>query len=348
MEDSLSANTLIINRNESINDYNINHLLENAKSAIFGAIELHNKPIFPCRYEIAIVLTINAWELAMKAYIHKYLPEHKMFDEEGKSKPFEKCVSLIHHHLGNDFLLIKESIERLYQYRCNIIHYYGTDIEGALYLLLRPNIISFSDFFKKFFEIDLAEEANLIILPIGFKRIISPLDFLSDKSANGNEYVRGFIADIKKSAQTLADNGFEDGLLCNYGMYIEKEYKISNADIVVGVTQDKEKAAYSVGFNKKFTISSDPQAQSLRLDEESIYRDYFNMTHADFTARAKKEIDGFREGKKFMTILKNIRLNEGCYRKRCLDVIPRRQSIYKPFYSELALQILKEEYEKPT
>ncbi len=332
-----------------INDVIIKHLLENSKSAIFGAVELHNKPVFPCRYEIAIILTINAWELAMKAYILKYLPEHKLLDEDGKSRPFDKCISLIERQIGKDFLPVKESVENLYKYRCDIIHYYGTGIEAILYSLLRPNILFFSDFFKKFFDIDLAEEANLIILPIGFKRIISPLDFLSEKSVDGNEFVKALIDNIKKSAQNLIDNGFEDGLVCNYSMYIEKEHKIAHADIIVGVTQDNEKAAFNVGFNKKMRLTNDASAQAIRLDEESVFRDYFNMTYTFFLDRAKKEIEGFKMGgKKFNDILNKIKKDENCFRKRCLDINPRPKSIYKPYYSELALDRLKEEYKTTT
>ena len=44
-------------------------LLENSKSAIIGSVELHNKPVFNCRYEICTILTINGWELLLKAYI---------------------------------------------------------------------------------------------------------------------------------------------------------------------------------------------------------------------------------------------------------------------------------------
>ena len=346
MYDALGIKALPAIPEEIIDDFKIDHLLKNAKSAILGAIELHNKPIFPCRYEVSIILTINAWELAMKAYILKYLPEHKLMDKYGKSKPFEECISLIFHYLANDFLIIKESLENLYKYRCDIIHYYGTDIEAMLYSLLRPNIISFSEFIKKYFEIDLSEEANLIILPIGFKRIISPIDFLSEKSMEGNEFVKGLIENIKKSAKTLTDNGFEDGLLCNYKMHIEKEHNIKNSDIIVGVTQDKEKASFEVGFSKKMRLTNDVNAQAIRLDEESIFRDYFNITYNDLRAKARKEIGNFREGRNFNTILSKIKQDESCFKKRCLDINPTPKSTWKPYFSELAFTRLKERYEK--
>jgi len=333
---------------EQENDILIKQLLENAKAAIFGAVELHNKPIFPCRYEVSIILTINAWEMATKAFILRHYPGTNIFEDDGKTKPFDKCVSFITHQLGKEFLPTQESIELLYKYRCEIIHFLGQGIEAILYSLLRPNILFFSDFLKKYFEIDLSDEANLIILPIGFKRIISPIDFLNEKSLEGNAFVRSLIDSIKKSAQALADSGFEDGVLCNYKMHIEKEHNIKNADIIVGVTQDKEKATFDVDFNKKMRLTSDTNAQVIRLDEESIFRDHFFMTYTVLLERAKKEIEGFKLGQKFNKLLIKIKNDENLFRKRCLDINPRPKSIYKPYYSELAIEFLKKEWGEAT
>ena len=44
-------------------------LLRNSKTAMFAAIEIHNKPVFTYRYEVTTMLVINAWELLLKAYI---------------------------------------------------------------------------------------------------------------------------------------------------------------------------------------------------------------------------------------------------------------------------------------
>jgi hypothetical protein len=41
-------------------------LVENSISAMFGAIEIHNKPIFSYRYETSVILFINARELLLK------------------------------------------------------------------------------------------------------------------------------------------------------------------------------------------------------------------------------------------------------------------------------------------
>ena len=49
------------------------NLLKNSIAAYFAAVEIHNKPNIPYRYETITLLMMNAWELALKAYIRKYI-----------------------------------------------------------------------------------------------------------------------------------------------------------------------------------------------------------------------------------------------------------------------------------
>ena len=44
-------------------------LLDSSQAALFAGIEIHNKPHIAYRYPTAVILIINAWELALKAYI---------------------------------------------------------------------------------------------------------------------------------------------------------------------------------------------------------------------------------------------------------------------------------------
>ena len=163
-----------------INTLDISELLGNSKAAIIAAIEIHNKPIFTYRYEVCILLTINAWELLLKAYISKYLPQVNLFDKEGKTKPFTECLACVVSNLGNDFKISKESIEILYEYRNSIAHFFPKDLELILYSILRPNIVLYNDFMQHAFGFDLSQEVNLVLLPISFQKPFSPIDFLTN------------------------------------------------------------------------------------------------------------------------------------------------------------------------
>lgn len=325
----------------------ITRLLENSKAAIMGAVELHNKPVFPYRYEISVILTINAWELALKAFILKYQPEVKVVDED-KSKEFLNCIGCVMRKLGRDFMPQKENLELVYKYRCDIIHFYGQGVELILYSLLRPNIIYFSEFLKVHFEIDLSEEANLIILPIGFKRIVSPIDFLSETIVEGNDTVKDFIKSIAKSAKELEDNGFSDGLISNYAVSLERVDKVKNADIVLGLTNDPTQASIHLAkLIKKGSFTFDKNAPSLRIDEESVFKEVFTLPYKDFLQKLKEEIPGFRENQKNMRVIaEQIKTDPNCFRLRYLDVIPHAKSTKKPYYSQAAIDKAIELFKK--
>lgn len=319
----------------------IKKLIENSKAAIMGVVELHNKPIFPYRYEISVILTINAWELAMKAYLMTYKPDVKVVDGDW-SKEFLNCVNSVGEHLGKDFLPQKESIELLYKYRCDTIHFYGEGIELILYSLLRPNILHFADFLLNHFSIDLSSEANLIILPIGFKRFVSPIDFLAKHESEGSEPIKDFIKSIKASAKNLEDNGFQDGLLINYSMAVESVNRVKNADIVAGISRDGFSSTISV--NKPTTIggfTTDSNAPKVQIQETSLYDEKFNLTTEMLNKRLRAEIKGVKFGKEYNAIIKEIKENINLFKWRYLDTSPTPKGSRKPYYSEEGLEEIK-------
>src|ERR1700690_1799047 len=104
-------------------------LLGNAKSAMFAAIEIHNKPIFPYRYEVCTLLVVNAWELALKAYIAKKVKSVRLIKKDGTAKPFVECIACVSSELGKTFDPIRYNLEILYDYRNNIAHFYSEDMD---------------------------------------------------------------------------------------------------------------------------------------------------------------------------------------------------------------------------
>jgi hypothetical protein len=124
-------------------------LFENSKSAIISCVELHNKPRFEYRYEIVIILSINAWGLLLNAYINENHSEVKLICRDGLTKPFEKCVKFVSSQKGKIFRVVEENLMKIYEYRNNIIHFYKDPIDEFLYFLLYKNILCrnlYSDF----------------------------------------------------------------------------------------------------------------------------------------------------------------------------------------------------------
>ena len=100
------------------------NLAKSSNSAIMAAIEIHNKQQISYRYEIVVLLIINAWELLLKAYIYKELKNVKLFNADGTTKPFIDCVNCVFGNLGKKYFPTKENIQLLYQYRNKIAHFY--------------------------------------------------------------------------------------------------------------------------------------------------------------------------------------------------------------------------------
>jgi hypothetical protein len=185
-------------------------LLGNAKAAMFAGVEIHNKPIFQYRYEVCTLLVINAWELALKAYIHKELKSVNLIRKDGTTKPFLECVACVSSALGRAFEPIRHNLEILYEYRNRVAHFYPDDLEVVVLGLLKASVLFFCEFMEAQFGEKLYEEANLILLPIGFTRPMSPLDFISERSAANNcsGEVKAFLQFIRKSSESRGEKGF--------------------------------------------------------------------------------------------------------------------------------------------
>ena len=328
-------------KSEQSNDSVSDKLIKNSIAAIMGAIELHNKPMFSYRYEITIILTINAWELALKSYLLKFRREIKVI-EDGRSKEFPNCVNSVYEHIGKDFMIAKESIDLIYKYRCDVIHFYNEDIDIILYSLLRPNILLFFNFVHTYFKIDLSNQENLIILPIGFKEFLSPLEVISQTINKGEGVVTEFAKSVLNSAKKLSENGIPDGLLCNCKVYLESVNNIKHADFIIGITKDPEQAQFQVNKMVKLaTFTNDDNAPKYKIDEESLFKSKFIINHYKFIQTLRDEIPGFKETAINKKIIQNeIKTDANCFKERYLD-LSNPKSGKKGFYSETAINKAK-------
>ena len=93
----------------------LNNLIKNSISAYYAAIEIHNKPQISYRYETVTLLIINAWELALKAYMRKYVKNRSIFTKDNHTISIDKTLSYVSEHLNKikprSFTAIKKNIE---------------------------------------------------------------------------------------------------------------------------------------------------------------------------------------------------------------------------------------------
>ncbi|WP_396178699.1 DUF3644 domain-containing protein [Flavobacterium sp.] len=281
-------------------------LIENSKSAIIASIEIHNKPVFSYRYEVTTILVINAWELLLKAYIVENHKEVKIINKDGLSKPFEECLAFVSSQLGKDFRAIEENLQKIYEYRCHIIHFYKDNIDSILYSLIHKSIQFYDEFIKKFFNIDLAELTNLIILPIGFKPFASPVDFLSSDSdlSKSSNSVKEFIKSIVKSTENLEIEGVQESILTGFRIAVINENRITNADIIAGITNNSEASKLSItNVLSGMQFSRDSDAKKVNIEEETLFKTMYTLKYQDVVDKSKLIFTDFKKNANFNKIM---------------------------------------------
>lgn len=217
-------------------------LVKNSISAMFSAIEIHNKPAIKYRYEVVVLLILNSWELLLKSYLYKYHKDIKLFQKDGTTKPFENCLNITNTKIGRDFNLATENLKTLYVYRNRIAHFYVQELDFIIYSLIAKSITFYSEFLIAHFRIDISETSDLMLLPIGFKRPVSPQDYISNSSSNQNasKEVKEFIKTIMNASRRLNAVGIDEPIFVDFKMNLINVNKTTNADIVAGIDNAKE------------------------------------------------------------------------------------------------------------
>lgn len=322
-------------------------LLLNSKSAILAAIEIHNKPLFPYRYEVSVLLVINAWELLLKAYIYKFLKGVRLFLRDGMTKPFRDCVSCVANNLGKEFQAMEESLSLLYKYRNSVAHFYSENLDLVLYSLLKANVAFYVEFINNHFHLDLSKETNLILLPIGFSKPYSPIDFLYNNSSlvSAPEEVRNFIQGIVESSQRLQAAGIEDSILVEFKMSLVNEKRIKNADLVAAINNTETQSNVIAIQNSldNIRITTNPNAKEYRVSEDDLYGKVFTETHAVVVDEARRRFTDFLQNKKFNGLMAQFREDKTLFRPRYLDPT-NPKSLKKDFYSKGVYDELAKHY----
>lgn len=234
-------------------------LVNNSISGMYSAIEIHNKPRIRFRYEIVVLLILNSWELLIKGYLYKYHKNIKLLQKDSTSKPFENCLNIVSQKIGKEFNPILENLGVLYGYRNQVAHYYIQDLDPVIFSLISKSIIFYSDFIKKYFKIDLSAQTDLILLPIGFKRPLSPIDYISSTSINENssKEIKEFLSTIIDATKRLNDVNIADTIFVDFRISLMNVNRITNADLVAGIDNSQTNPVlFSVNKNPKNVVLS--------------------------------------------------------------------------------------------
>ena len=318
------------------------HLVRNANQCLLAAIEIHNKPLFPYRYEVVSILLVNAWELLLKAHILRYSPKVKLVREDGTTKPFPECLAHVSSQLGNQMPELKDNIEVLYQYRNEYIHYYAKGIDVLLFGVVHKSVQLYHLFVSEFFGRSALPRGDFVILPIGFRKPVSPIDFLTNESALSESppAVKTLIADIIARTDRLLSEGVEETIFVPYAVATINENRVKNADIVAAISSDQN---VSITVKHEMHFTDNPSAKEVRIAEDSLYHDVFRHRYADVVSHCMEVIPGFKKNRRFNEVMKRLKEDPSLHRARLLDP-DKPTGVKKDFYSDQMLDAIQKEY----
>lgn len=323
------------------------NLVKNSIAAYFAAIEIHNKPNISYRYETVALLMLNAWELALKAYVRKYIKQRSIFTADGHTIPLDKALDYVTEHINgkrkNSFTAIQKNILKIEEYRNSITHFYCDELEPYIFMLSARSALNYVEFIKNYFKKDIMADEGLFILPLGFKLPFRPEDFLSKNVAKyaASVEAQDFINGIVSVISDLKEDGIEDSIVLGFDIYLESVKKATNSDILAAITS-KDEATVSFARIQKVQISGDA-SQVVNLSDEE-FRARWKYTHAELVDWCKENINGFKQDRKFNAAKEAITDDISCVYDRKLDS-RNNKSASKKFYTDLAFERIKEYYE---
>ncbi len=325
----------------------MHNLIKNSISAYFAAVEIHNKPNIEYRYETVTLLINNSWELALKAYVRKYVKERSIFTKDGHTITINKALEYVTEDINQkktgSFEAVKKNIELIEKYRNEVAHFYSDNMEPYIFMLVAKSALNYVEFMKMYFDKDIMAEEGLFIMPLGFKLPFKPEDFLSDKGANyiSSEESKEFIKSIVTVIRELDAEGIEDSVVLGFDIYFESIKKISNSDIVAAITS-VEDAEVIFGKVQQARFSDDPGGAVYNLSDDE-FRRIWKYSFNNLRDWCKANIPDFKQSKLFYEIKKEA---EGkiqyAFRRRLDNHNPKSPSKY--FYTDKCLEFIKEQY----
>jgi len=211
-----------------------------------GAIEIYNKPRFDYRDEVFVLLVINAWELLLKALISK--SKQSIYYKKRRSQPYRtlSCADTIKKATTTAYWPkeiqakpVVQNINMLTEYRDKAVHFYNApDFGKVIYLLAQTSIINFRDVMQAVFRVDLGDEINWALLPLGINPPISPIAYLKERpsASSGKPEVEQFLKRLQETTKELEADGINtDRLLTVFEVSLRSVKKIEQSDITVGI-----------------------------------------------------------------------------------------------------------------
>ena len=129
----------------------------------------------------------------------------------------------------------------LVTYRNNTIHFYNQPgFSVIIYGLSQTSIINYRDLMCLIFNIDIADEMTLSLLPLSFGDQPDPIEFLQKSKSNPpkNKAVAQFLKEVSQATMELESKNIDTSrFLTVFSVTLKSVKKVSSADVVVAVKE---------------------------------------------------------------------------------------------------------------
>lgn len=260
-------------------------LRDNSKAAMLAAIEIYNKPQIEYRDECFLILLVNAWELLLKAVLSKnkqriFYPKER--DELYRTLSIQDALNKVRNFFPPDIQYdpVAQNINMLVTYRNNAVHFYNQrGFSVIIYGLAQTSIINYRDLMLSIFDIDIANEMTISLLPLSFGSQPDPIEFLQQSKANPpkNKAVAQFLRELSQVTRYLEARKLDTSrFLTVFTVTLKSVKKVSSADVIVAV--------------KDLPDDSDPLIIERRVDPNVSHP----MRRKDIIDKIGDELNGIR------------------------------------------------------
>jgi hypothetical protein len=291
--------------------------VEKATAAMTSAVEVYNKPSFAYREEIFAILSINAWELLLKAKVLKDaandLKALRVYEpRRTKSGKPSKKLYLKRNRAGNTLSIslsaclaaldkssskvpneVRVNLVALMAIRDNSVHYVtaSTVLSKQAQELASACVKNFVLLSREWFAKDLSYALSLVL----------PLSFISGSSDAESVVVSPDESRLIKYLQQLAHSDTD-----------------TKSDFAVAVRMEVKLEKSSLASASKVQISKDADAVRITMSEQDI-REKYPWDYAELCSRLKIRYSDFKQDKRFHAIRKSMMGNEKFHLPRYLD-----------------------------
>jgi len=219
-------------------------LRNNSKAAMLAAIEVYNKPQMAYRDECFSILLVNAWELLLKAVLAKN--KARIFYPKQRGQPYRtlsiedalaESRQFFPPEISHEPVSI--NIQMLITFRNNAIHFYNQrEFRIIIYGLAQTSIVNYRDLMLSIFNVDIAHEMTLNLLPLSFGTMPDPIEFLQKSNVKSykNKAVAQYLREISQATKELESQHFDTSrFLTVFTVNLQSVKKVASADIKVAV-----------------------------------------------------------------------------------------------------------------